>query len=304
MTLLRNFAAYALFALFLQAALVQAAIVDRSPRPVPRPSRAMQATFIAPSTTGLRRVDPSAPGAAVSRRPVPRPGSRRIAPGGPAPAAIPAPPTSSGVERSVRPAPRPARAARPAGAGAGAQDTGRSRQPRRGPVCRDRGIRGETLRPIAGVRSECGVRHPVRVTEVDGVALSQPSVMNCDAARALKRWVSDGVRPVIGRLGGGIGSLRVAGHYSCPAQDTGAGSQLPGHGKGNAMDISAFVLENGTVIAVGRGWRDRVQGNLLRRIHAAGCGPFGTVLGPAAGRRHQDHFHLDVARNRGGNDCR
>jgi hypothetical protein len=33
----------------------------------------------------------------------------------------------------------------------------------------------------------------------------------------------------------------------------------------------------------------------LRRIHAGGCGPFGTVLGPESNEAHRNHLHLDLA---------
>ncbi|MCB1510166.1 MAG: extensin family protein [Hyphomicrobiaceae bacterium] len=37
----------------------------------------------------------------------------------------------------------------------------------------------------------------------------------------------------------------------------------------------------------------------LRRLHAAACGPFNTVLGPEANEAHRNHFHFDlVARRR------
>ena len=46
------------------------------------------------------------------------------------------------------------------------------------------------------------------------------------------------------------------------------------------------------------------HGKFLRKVWKGACGPFGTVLGPRSDRHHRDHFHLDVARHRGGPYCR
>ena len=82
------------------------------------------------------------------------------------------------------------------------------------------------------------------------------------------------------------------------------GAKVSEHGRGKAIDISAIILRDGSVMTVLRGWRDKVQGPILRAIHAKACGTFGTVLGPNSDGYHQDHFHLDVAANRSGPYCR
>lgn len=175
---------------------------------------------------------------------------------------------------------------------------------RKGSVCGDPSIRGERLSPIAGRISGCGVEEPVRVTAIDGVKLSQASVMDCRTATAIKRWIGEGVRPAIGRTGGGVSALRVAAHYSCRTRNNQPGAKISEHGKGRAIDISAIVLASGEAISVLDGWRDRTHGPILKRMHAAACGPFGTVLGPNSDRFHQDHFHFDTARYRAGTYCR
>ncbi len=175
---------------------------------------------------------------------------------------------------------------------------------RAGAVCGDKTIRGTPMSAIPGKLKGCGVAHPVKITSVDGVALSQPATVNCDTAKALKRWVSQSVKPTVGRLGGGVKSLRVVGHYSCRTRNHRPGAKISEHGRGNAIDIAAITLANGVSLTVLKGWRDSVQGKILRKVHAGACGPFGTVLGPDADRYHQDHFHFDVARHRGGAYCK
>lgn len=180
----------------------------------------------------------------------------------------------------------------------------RSNQPRRGSVCGDRAIRGEQVASIAGTQRGCGVSSPVRITEVDGVTLSSPATINCDTAQALKTWINEGVRPAVGRLGGGVESLRVVASYSCRTRNNQPGARISEHGKGNAIDIAGIRLQNGVEISVLNGWRENPQRQMLRNMHRAACGPFGTVLGPDADRYHQDHFHFDVARHRSGAYCR
>ena len=175
---------------------------------------------------------------------------------------------------------------------------------RAGSVCGDPKIRGQRLSPIRGRLAGCRISNPVKVTSIDGITLSQPAIIECATARALKKWIRTGARPAVGRLGGGIRSLRVIASYSCRTRNSQPGAKLSEHAKGKAVDIGAITLKNGMTLSVLKGWRDPVQGKILRRMHKSACGTFGTVLGPNANRFHRDHFHFDVARYRKGSYCR
>ncbi len=271
-------------------------------RPVPRPV-AQSAAATPPRATPIQPVFVAAtvPGVVRSPRPPQRPRiiRRVVATTPPATqptAAVPPPrrtETRAERRRREREERRAARRARRENAS----------QPLRGSVCGSRGIRGEQISRIRGAGG-CGIDNPVRITEVDGVALSTPATVNCDTARALQSWLRDGVTPAVGRLGGGVQSLRVVSHYSCRTRNSQRGARLSEHAKGNAIDIAAFRLNNGSVIDVESGWNRRAQSQVLRQMHRSACGTFGTVLGPNADRFHRDHFHLDVARHRGGAYCR
>ncbi|WP_312847262.1 extensin family protein [Aliiroseovarius sp. M344] len=165
-------------------------------------------------------------------------------------------------------------------------------------------IKGQNISAIPGKIRGCGVSDPVRVTEVSGVKLSQPAVMDCTTAKALNTWVREGVFPAVGRLGGGPSSLRVVAHYACRTRNNKPGAKISEHGRGRAIDIAGVRLKNGAEISVLKGWRDPVKGNVLKKMHKAACGPFGTVLGPNSDRHHKDHLHLDTARYRSGSYCR
>lgn len=173
-----------------------------------------------------------------------------------------------------------------------------------GALCGDPTLAGAPLPEIPGRLPGCGVEAPVRITRAAGIALSQPATLDCRTARTLSAWLRDAVQPAIGSRGGGIAGIEVAAHYACRTRNNRPGAKISEHGRGRAIDISAFRLADGTRITVLAGWRDRRQGRILRRLHEAACGPFGTVLGPAADRFHQDHFHFDTARYRVGSYCR
>ncbi len=173
-----------------------------------------------------------------------------------------------------------------------------------GAVCGDPKIQGEVLAPIAGRLEGCGVEDPVRVTSVDGVALSQASIMDCQTAKTLRGWVSDALKPTVRNRGRGVSSIKVAAHYACRTRNNKKGAKISEHGKGHAIDISAINLKDGSQITVLDGWKNRRDKKILSRLHASACGPFGTVLGPEADRYHLDHFHFDTARYRSGSYCR
>jgi hypothetical protein len=180
---------------------------------------------------------------------------------------------------------------------------GPKKPPRRGSVCGDRHIRGEPVGRVPGRISGCGVKDAVRVSEVSGVRLSTPAVMDCTTAAALKDWVDDGLQPAFRRMGQ-VTQMKVAAHYACRTRNNLPGARISEHGKGRAIDLSAFTLQNGQVVSVLGGWRRGSTGKALKKAHASACGPFGTVLGPEADRFHKDHFHFDTARHRGGPYCR
>ncbi|MEP2716010.1 extensin family protein, partial [Pseudophaeobacter sp.] len=172
-----------------------------------------------------------------------------------------------------------------------------------GSVCDDIDIQGKEVGAVEATLPGCGAKDAVRVTSVAGVTLSQASVMTCETAEALKRWVSKDVVKAFGR-GNRVVSLRVAAHYACRTRNNRPGGRISEHGRGKAIDISGFVLEDGSMVSVLVGWQARDTRKPMVKMWKAACGPFGTVLGPESDRYHLDHFHLDVARHRGGAYCR
>lgn len=165
-----------------------------------------------------------------------------------------------------------------------------------GSVCGVASIKGEEISPISSKVKGCGVENPVKVTSVAGVRLSQAATVDCSIARALNSWVDEVAQPA---FDGKLAELRVAAHYICRSRNNQKGAKVSEHGKGRAIDISAFVLSNGKVLTVAQDYN-----KLLRRIYKAGCGYFRTTLGPGSDGYHEDHFHFDTSARSGGAYCR
>jgi hypothetical protein len=234
-------------------------------------------------------------------------------------------PQQVGVPDAVRPSIRPASAqiitaaARPAGTvglgpdvslypwarpdGVVKKALSKRRARRKGAVCGDPDLQGDVVGYVPGRISGCGIKNAVRIRSVSGITLSQAALINCDTAKALKKWVEKGMSPAL-RGKGKVAEIKVAAHYSCRTRNNQPGAKISEHGKGNAIDISGFRMANGLEITVLRGWDARGSRRPLRKMHKAACGPFGTVLGPDSDRFHRDHFHFDTARHRGGPYCR
>jgi hypothetical protein len=86
------------------------------------------------------------------------------------------------------------------------------------------------------------------------VKLHPPATLTCPMIAALHTWVSDKLQPMAKeKLGSPIASV-VAGSYSCRNRYGRARAPISEHALMNAIDISAFVLENGKVIRVSSSW--------------------------------------------------
>ena len=165
-----------------------------------------------------------------------------------------------------------------------------------GSVCGDPSIQGEAVGTVSGRIAGCGVENAVSIASISGVSLSTKSTMDCGTARALKSWVDSSAKPALSRKGGGLREIKVAAHYACRRRNNAKTGKISEHGKGRAIDISAFRLMDGSEISVLKGWNAASSRKAMRKMHADACGPFGTVLGPKANRFHLDHFHFDTAR--------
>lgn len=95
------------------------------------------------------------------------------------------------------------------------------------------------------------------------------------------------------------------GSYACRNVNNREQGRLSEHATANAIDLSAFVLKDGTRIAVRADWPRPIKetvageeadpkGRFLREIHRGACRYFRSVLGPDYNSAHHDHFHADM----------
>jgi hypothetical protein len=165
-----------------------------------------------------------------------------------------------------------------------------------GAVCGVPAIKGEEIKRITSKVNGCGVEDPVAVTSIAGVRLSQTATVDCSIAQALNSWVDEVAQPA---FDGKLVELQVAAHYICRGRNNKKGAPISEHGKGRAIDVSAFILSDGKVLTVAGNYN-----RLLRRIYKAACPYFRTTLGPGSDGYHEDHFHFDTSARSGGAYCR
>lgn len=123
----------------------------------------------------------------------------------------------------------------------------------------------------------------------------------CAVAAALTLWLRDGVQPAAqAHLGQRVVALTHLGTVNCRRIGGGGandfGAAWSEHATGNAIDISGFILADGSRVSLLDHW-DAPDGRsaFLRAARDAACDLYATTLSPDYNRAHADHFHLDMA---------
>ena len=131
--------------------------------------------------------------------------------------------------------------------------------------------------------------------------------LSCPVAVGVEMWIGQDLQPLAeAELGARVERIEHLGTYSCrrigggdgAGDGAGNGGRWSEHSSGNAIDIAAFVLEDGRRISVLDDWQG--EGSEARFLHAArdaACTNFGTVLSPDYNAAHADHLHLDQGRS-------
>ena len=164
------------------------------------------------------------------------------------------------------------------------------------------GIAFEALAPAG--EGECA-RPDRTVLGGDGIAPASPQ-MTCPVAAALQVWLTHSARPAAQEiLGSPLARMEHMGTFSCRRIGGGEGGNWSEHASGNAIDIAAFVLEDGRRISLIGGWNGSEEEQVfLRVVRDGACAAFATVLSPEYNAAHADHFHFDQADRMIGGVCR
>lgn len=199
-------------------------------------------------------------------------------------------------------------------------------------------VEAEVAPPIS--EGVCGRDDVLAVTAlgtVRAIPLAGEARLSCAMAASLARWLGETVdQAAIRHLGSPLAALPAGVSYACRTRNHQPGARLSEHGKANAFDIRAFILQDGRAIPVrpidgednvphgdtadnGETAKPQSTGDtgaeadadpapvhrpgspeaeFQREVRAAACGAFMTVLGPGADAFHDDHLHLDMAERR------
>ena len=136
----------------------------------------------------------------------------------------------------------------------------------------------------------------IALTETVGFSPARPDA-TCAVQAAMALWVRQSLQPAAEeQLGSPVARIEHYGTFSCRrlyGADEGAWSE---HATANAIDLAAFVLEDGRRVSVLSDWNaDDESAAFLRRIRDEACPVFGTVLSPDYNDAHRDHLHFDQA---------
>lgn len=121
----------------------------------------------------------------------------------------------------------------------------------------------------------------------------------CTVSASLYLWIEQDLRPLAkDLLGSDLARIEHLGSYSCRRMYGASTGSWSEHATGNALDIAAFVLEDGRRISLIADWdtESENRARFLRAARDSACQLFGTVLSPDYNAAHADHFHLDQGR--------
>lgn len=126
--------------------------------------------------------------------------------------------------------------------------------------------------------------------------------VTCPLAVGLELWRTRSVEPAAREiLGSDIARIEHMGAYSCRRMYGASDRPWSEHSTANAIDIGAFVLEDGRRITLLGDWNgEEDKARFLRAIRDGACEYFANVLSPDYNAAHADHFHFDQARRRFG----
>jgi len=130
-----------------------------------------------------------------------------------------------------------------------------------------------------------------------GADVTNLGPVKCELARNFAAWTEYAVKRAARKyIGSELARIETLGSYSC--RNIAGSRKLSQHAHANAIDISAFVFEDGRRITIARDWnKGRGTKQFLTAIHKSACRRFGTVLSPEYNAAHRDHFHFDMSGN-------
>jgi hypothetical protein len=145
----------------------------------------------------------------------------------------------------------------------------------------------------------CGLDNTVRMARAEA-AFGESVVTTCPLAVAWSLFDRHVLQPSARRhFGQGVARVVQAGSYACRNINHRVGGRRSEHATANALDVTGFVLTDGTRVGVLQDWGDGSRkAAFLRALRAGACRFFDVVLSPDFNEAHRDHFHFDLGRFR------
>lgn len=157
------------------------------------------------------------------------------------------------------------------------------------------------FRPLGAVMKDgCTVEGAVELDAVTSpfgkVSLPGKPTLTCAFARQFATWVRDVAAPLTpAYMGSRLAAIDTGTSFACRNRYDKPGEKVSEHAKGDAIDVTAFALENGERLTVkDSSASDKIDGVLMKTFRATGCGYFTTILGPGSNDAHKEHFHFDM----------
>ena len=129
------------------------------------------------------------------------------------------------------------------------------------------------------------------------IELKPAPMLRCAFAESVAGWLRDEAAPRVEKIGSTLKTVETDDDFECRGRNRVAGAKVSEHGKGNAVDLRAFVLADGRAL----GLTDVAVAKELREaLRDTACHRFTTVLGPGSDSYHESHIHLDLIERRQG----
>lgn len=99
----------------------------------------------------------------------------------------------------------------------------------------------------------CRIDNPIEVSGFNSgsIAFKPAATLNCQVTEAFARWIKGDLQPSARlRYLSGVNTIHNAGGYSCRTMNHRRGAKMSEHSRGNAIDVTRIVLNNGKSITV------------------------------------------------------
>ncbi len=132
-------------------------------------------------------------------------------------------------------------------------------------------------------------------TQIDNpIIVPGGTIATCPVNAGLALWLNHGVQQAAQEhLDSEVTRILHLGTINCRRVNSSQTAPWSEHARGNAIDISGFVLANGEYVSVLQHWGEGEKGAFLEAVRDSACRSFRTVLSPEYNADQADHFHLD-----------